>query len=162
MSCTEIYMFNKEGNAELYDDVYNAWRGAMAIWTILNQKYLHKRFNLSMEFIERVWKLADDPNTSIADKIVLLTTFDRYVIKKEDIPTVIECFRHDDYEDTSLSEQAEILQSLYDNDDCIAVGWNQNDINCNNWGTYHKGKPYNIFKGKEHHYVFDEIPCVQS
>jgi len=155
-------MFDKMGNAELYAEIENAWRGAMAVWMKLNHKYIHRQFSFSKECMKNVWNLAGNKDVSIADKVVLFTTFDRYIIKKEDIPTVVECFKQKGYKDTSLSEQAEVIQSLYENDDCIAVGWNQNSINYNTWDTFHNGKPYNIFKGKEHHYIFDEISYIHS
>ncbi len=40
MSSTEIFGFDKEGNAFGQADVNNAWRGAMAIWRILEERYL--------------------------------------------------------------------------------------------------------------------------
>ena len=37
MSCTEIFGFDKNGDAYYYDSVENAWRGGMAIWHYLLQ-----------------------------------------------------------------------------------------------------------------------------
>lgn len=40
MSTVEVYAFNTKGDAFLYGEVGNAWAGAMAIWSILENKYL--------------------------------------------------------------------------------------------------------------------------
>lgn len=40
MSATEIFAFDKEGNASLYANAKNAWRGAMAVWGELESRYL--------------------------------------------------------------------------------------------------------------------------
>ena len=40
MSCTEIYAFDLEGNARLYGEVRNSWRGSMAVWCILENRHL--------------------------------------------------------------------------------------------------------------------------
>ena len=40
MSYTEIYAVNKNGDVEEYEDIQNAWRGAMAVWNILEERYL--------------------------------------------------------------------------------------------------------------------------
>ena len=40
MSYTEIYAFDKNGNAYMFGEVQNSWRGAMKVWTELEKKYL--------------------------------------------------------------------------------------------------------------------------
>ena len=40
MSVTEIYVFRKDGFARYYAGIRNAWRGAIAIWSFLEEKYL--------------------------------------------------------------------------------------------------------------------------
>lgn len=40
MSYTEIYGFKKDGTAFLAGEIKNAWRGAPAIWGILEERYL--------------------------------------------------------------------------------------------------------------------------
>ena len=37
MSYTEIYGFDKSGDAYMQEEVQNAWRGAMAVWSILEE-----------------------------------------------------------------------------------------------------------------------------
>lgn len=153
MSYTEIYSFNKKGNPILCGEVKNAWRGAMKIWEILSNKYLpNDDFTFSSSYMKKVCDLSEQ-NIDRVDKIILFTTFDNYLIKKEDIPIIVECFNHNDYKDTSLKEQADIIQSLQDDEDCIAIGWNHNSINANNWVT----KKYNVLRDNKHYFIFDEI-----
>lgn len=40
MSCTEIYAFDQAGFPHLYGEVYNSWRGAMAVWHIMEERHL--------------------------------------------------------------------------------------------------------------------------
>lgn len=40
MSYTEIFAFNKEGNAYMAGMARNSWRGAMMIWNIMEERHL--------------------------------------------------------------------------------------------------------------------------
>ena len=172
MSCTEIYGFDKSGNAYYYEEVKNAWRGAMAVWQELEKKYLPPYYSkyahietsrctsFDEEAMKEIWNLAEQPNVSMHDKICLCTTFDKILVKKDDIFKVVEAFRNFEG-DTSLSEQADILEEMYKDDDCIAVGWNQTSINCDTWENYKyneekdEREPYNCINDKEHEWLFD-------
>ena len=179
MSNTEIFGFDKEGNAYLAGEVKNAFRGAMAIWRILEEKYLppidneytqalEKSFGIkysrcsSEDTIQEVWALQNSDKLSIEEKIVLFSTFDKMLVKKEDIPKVINAFISFEGE-TSLKEQAEILQDLLESDNCIAVGWNENSVVIDNWVNYSydeendRAIPYNCLKQNEHYWLFDEL-----
>ena len=172
MSYTEIYGFDKNGDAYYYDSVKNAWRGGMAIWQYLEKKYLppyyskyahietSRCFSMDSEAMKDIWQLANNERVSEIDKICLLTTFDNVLVRKEDMPKVIEAFRCFDGE-TSLKEQADILEDMVNNDDCIAVGWNQTSINGDTWENYkyneEKGdyEPYNCIDYTDHEWLFD-------
>ncbi len=195
MSTTEIYGFDEEGYAYFVGETKNAWFGAMAIWGILEKRYLPPyipdyvkycnwyRADMSYEEIVRrngfepsrtfptlgkdnptqeIWDLADNENVSVTDKIVLFTTFDRCLVKKADIPKVIEAFLSFVGE-TSLKEQADILQQAFDDAHCIAVGWNQTSVNSKTWGSYGYDEksdehvPYNCLTQNEHYWLFDEL-----
>lgn len=190
MSYTEIFGFNKNGDAYLKSEVKNAWRGGMAIWRFLEQKYLppfipdyaKQRGCSTVEDCEKylgyrpsrcssmqttplqaIWDLEERDDVSITDKICLFTTFDNCLIKKEDIPRVIEAFRAFEGE-TSLKEQADVLEQLYADEDCIAVGWNQTSVNYDSWGTFggydeekDESIPYNCLTGTQHYWLFDEL-----
>ena len=40
MSYTEIYAFDKAGLPRLYGEVRNSWRGARAVWNIMEERHL--------------------------------------------------------------------------------------------------------------------------
>lgn len=173
MSYTEIYGFDKNGDAYYYDSVGNAWRGGMAIWQYLEKKYLppyyskyahiktSRCYSMDNEAMKDIWQLANDERVSEVDKICLLTTFDNVLVKKEDIPKVIEAFRSFDGE-TSLKEQADILEDMANDDDCIAVGWNQTSVNADTWenDSYNaetdEAIPYNCLTQNKHGWLFHD------
>lgn len=190
MSYTEIFGFDKEGNAYSYGEVKNAFRGAMAIWSILEDKYLPpfipeyakamgiktiedaervlgyktSRCTAIMEDgpIKEVWNLADNKEVSEVDRICLLSTFDRSLVKRENLVRLIKAFRAF-VGDTSLKEQADIIEEMMKDENCIAVGWNQTSVNCDTWESYSYDEendetvPYNCLKQAEHYWVFDEL-----
>lgn len=197
MSYTEIYSFDKQGVAHLYGEVHNAFRSGMAIWRFLESKYLPpflpdyvkcmgctsakqfadkfgyvpSRTSPTMDesnVIQEIWDLYKDSKVSWADKICLYTTFDGCLVKKKDIPQVIEAFRAFEG-DTSLKEQAEVLERLIVDENCIAVGWNQTSVNGTTWdncGGYDEENeqpiPYNCLTGDKHFWLFDHMEEVSK
>lgn len=178
MSYTEIYKFKKNGDAELFAEVKNAFRGAMAIWVNIEKRYLPKYVpewamgdtsqdysrTSNIDDIKEIWDLFSNDKISVTDKIVLGTTFDNVIVMKEDLPKIIESFRNFEGE-TSLKEQADLIETAYKNDDdLIAVAWNQTSVIGDAWETDEFGVdenglqyyvPYNLFKHDKHWNLFD-------
>lgn len=185
MSYTEMFKFDKQGNAKLFAETKNAWRGAMAIWNYLEETYLpayrpsyvpesvpdsevedycgYKPTRCSAllnqnEALQEVWNLSFSPDIAEEDKIVLYTTFDRCLVKKANFPAVIKAFRAFKGV-TSLPEQAQVLEQLLQDEDCIAVGWNQTSINSDSWGNYsydeetEEDVPYNCLHRRKHYWI---------
>ena len=151
MSYVEIFKFDKKGDSEGYGEVKNSWLGAMAVWEILGKKYCGhgtSMFNISQ--MKRIWNLVDNKSVPLHERIVLFTTLDKCLFKKEDIPKVVDAFRKFDG-NTNLKEQADILDDLYKEDDCIAVGFHQNSCSCEQWYEY------NCLSGTGHFWLFDEL-----
>lgn len=125
MSQTIIFAFDKEGNSEEYGYTKNAWRGAMAVWDIMGKRHLGVGVSLFNESaMKQIWGLMDDKRVPMNERIVMGTTLDRCLVRNDEIPKVIEAFK--DFEgETSLKEQADILQEIYDSGDFTAVGWHQ-------------------------------------
>jgi hypothetical protein len=167
MSCTEIIKFDKKGESSLAGKVKNGIRGSFAVWNYLSHKYLGRQFSIfgKPSEQEEVWSLFEDDRLSEDEKIILGTTFDYVLIKKEDIPRVIEAFSALDEKEVgrvvkewrenpieiSLPEQIEILKNLLADEDCIAIGWHQTNVSCDMWYDY------NCVTGNEHWYLFDEL-----
>ena len=169
MSSTIIYTFDKNGTAYLYAIVKNAWRGAMAVWRELEKRHL-KPFRTGYSRMaafwdenaaKEIWNLASREDIPLHERIVLHTTFDKCLVKAEDIPKVIDAFRKFGG-DTSLPEQAYILEKLPQG--TIAVGWNQTSVTCEDWsnfGGYDEENdasiPYNCLTMDKHYWLFDEL-----
>lgn len=111
--------------------------------------------------MQEVWDLWQNPDIPTDERIVLMTTFDHVLVKREDLPRVINAFNTFKGKTANIEAQAMILETLYENDNCIAVGWNQTSINAKSWGTYYPGDdectPYNCLNGADHWYLFDDL-----
>lgn len=178
MSYTEIYKFKKDGSAIMFAETKNAFRGAMAIWDILDKKYLppffpewaksvgkadkqYYRSSDGTEGLKEVWALYDSGKISETDKIVLGTTFDNVIVMKEDLPKVIEAFRNFEGE-TSLKEQADILEQELKHGEFLAIAWNQTSVNAGVWQSNERDEdenylPYNILTMNEHWNLFEPV-----
>ena len=112
MSYIEIFKFDENGNSESFGTVNNTWLGAMRVWDVLGKKYCgHGAPIFDMVQMEAIWNLVNDKSVTHDEKIVLGTTFDKCLVKKEDIPKVIDAFRKFDIDgNTNLNEQADILE----------------------------------------------------
>jgi hypothetical protein len=180
MSYTEIYAFGKNGKVVDSRDIRNAWRGAMAVWRILEKKYLpslqkpiwagindkEDYWSRTSDFtghgLKEIWSLADDKRLIKNEKIVLLSTFDKVLIKKENIKIVIKAFKAFN-ENTNLNEQAEAIEELLKSNKIIAIGFNQTSVNGDTWENYNynekkeESSSYNCLKQKDHWWLFDDI-----
>lgn len=187
MSYTEIFKFNKVGDAESVAEIRNAHRGAMSIWIILEEKYLpslpqptwanhvtdDRKYwsrTSSALFLEEgdhpmapIWKLFDDDRMSRKEKIVLGSTFDNVIVLKKNLKELVEAFESFEGE-TSLIEQANELKKLL-NEDIEAIGFNQTSVIGDTWtnkGGFDEETeeylPYNILKEEGQHWeLFKEI-----
>ena len=179
MSYTEIYKFKKNGDAECFSEVRNSWRGAMAIWDILDKKYLppfmpawavalgdtdkeyFRSSDIMVKSIEEVWGLSLKEGVSKIDKICLRSTFDNVVVSKENLPELLKAFREFKGE-TSLKEQADAIeQELKTDPELLAIAWNQTSINGGAWQSDEMDEdgnylPYNLLKESKHWLMFSD------
>jgi hypothetical protein len=179
MSYTELFKFKKNGDAEDLGEVHNAWRGAMAVWKIMEDRYLppympewargdtSKTYSRTSGFgednpLKEVWALGTREDVSEVDKIAMGTTYDNVIVSRENIQKVIDSFNAFEGE-TSLPEQAKLLEEALKDEDMIAVSWNQTSVCGDNWtniGGYNEEEdeytPYNILKQDEHWELFQE------
>ena len=195
MSCTEIYGFDKDGNAFLYDAVPNAWRGAMSVWKRMEKRYLPRyiprwmkaswKYRESMtdeeiidafdylpsrltsvdrEATDEIWALFENDSVDIGDRVVLGTTLDNVLVRKNELDAVARAFEvFEEEPETSLPEQAVILRKMMEDENIIAVGWNQTSINADSWESPSADEetneciPYNCLTGTKHWWLFDEL-----
>lgn len=157
MSYTEIFIFNRYGKSSSYAKMQNSWRGAMEVWKILGEKYIGQEVtSFQIDRFQKIWDLVDNPEVPVEERIVLFTTLDGCLTRRNNLLQVIKAFRGF-RGDTSLPEQADILEEIYNTvENCMAVGWHQNSISCDKW--HH----YNCIRKKEHFFLFDELKLEES
>lgn len=185
MSYTEIYAFKKDGNAIFLGETKNSWRGAMSIWRIMEERYLtplskpywmlqedydkngYSRcgavsFGKEPNPIKEIWDLFVEEKVSRVDKIVLGTTFDKIIVMRENVEETIKAFQAFEGE-TSLTEQSEIIKKIFEDDECIAIAWNQTSVCGDTWLNYggydeetEEEIPYNILTMEDHGDLFDD------
>ena len=184
MSHTTIFVFDENGNAEDYEEINNSWRGAMAIWTFLEEKYLPqfrpkyvpedipdflieefchfkpKRTGSDISDMQDIWELVNSPEVDVVDKICLATTFDSMVVRIEEIDRIIEAFQAFQG-NSSLREQADTLERIKNEGKFVAIAWNQTSVCEFPWAVYDEEEdtcePYNLYKGSKHCFLFDEL-----
>lgn len=173
---TELFGLTKNSVISI-GDVSNAWRGAMAIWSFLEEKYLPPYrpswympglgFEPSRcadsKSMQEIWDLSKSPKLTKAEKIVLCSTFDNVLAKVSSINKVLAAFREFEGE-TSLKEQANLIEAaIKENPDLIAIGWNQTSVNGDTWASdnYDEEKDeylgYNLETGKRHWFLIEEL-----
>ena len=111
----------------------------------------------------QIWDLFENESISMDDRIVLGTTLDRVLVRRNEIGKVIHAFRN--FQGiTNLKEQTDILSKLMQDESISAVGWNQTSVNADTWMTAgglsdnDEGRlPYNYQKQDDHWWLFDEL-----
>ena len=182
MSYTEINKFDKTGNAVRIGRVKNAWRGAMRVWDYIDETYLepykptwaiglyknepNKRFHRTsdQDEIKKVWAQFNSEKITHSDNIILGSTFDHVVVLKESLPELIKIFRESAIENSSLSEQADIIEEeLKADPELLGICWNHTSVNQDGWIDFKQGKyddesePYNLLTDTKHWNLFDDL-----
>lgn len=89
-------------------------------------------FNLNNQ---EFWDLFYDSRLSLDERIVLGSTYDFVLVKKEDLSQLIKAQKKVfaemkiEYPTSALKEEYELLESIM-NDDFYAIGWHRNNISC--------------------------------
>ena len=168
MSYTEIYGIKNNGEVAFVNETKNAWRGAMHVWNRLCEKYEIK--GAMFGGFQELWKMANTGALADFENTVLKSTFDNVVVKKEEIPMLLEAFREYDkhFPESSLVEQAEIIENeILNDDEFMGVCWNQTSVNRNPWlietepteddeeeeEDDSESAPYNILSGEKHWFL---------
>ena len=99
--------------------------------------------------MKEIWNLCDDKSVDINDRICLWTTFDFSVLKREDIPIVVNAMKHFCCKGI-FDKQIKVLENLYKDTDCFAVAWNQTSVNTAYWTPCYNDceedeVPFNLF-----------------
>lgn len=172
MSRTEIYRLGEHPGA--LGETQNAWRSAMQVWNYVAQKYCDmERFPLmgNDEASWRVWHAWKLPAMPEHEKIVLLSTLDKATVQGVNRDRLVEAFRKYAYEhgsaNTSIGEQADIIQDAEDTSDDDVIAWNQTSV-CTFWGYVDDpDNPdewafYDPSKSSEHWDIFDALSKLNA
>lgn len=168
MSYTTLYLVPEEGEVESYAEFKNAFQGSFNVWSEMGKSYLGME-NVSFVNMKPVWNLFKDGKVLLNDRIVLASTFDWIMVKREHLSVVVDAM--DDfskrYESGHLPEQAEKLRELAHDESCYAACWCQTSVVGDMWErvdaeeeeTY---RMYDISRDTDHWFLFDDMPLPEE
>jgi hypothetical protein len=170
MSYTTLHLV-KEGGIENYREFANSWGGAMFIWDSLCKRYFPGQVPYTLIFgggTENLWGLAQRKDVALNDRVVLMTTFDRAMVRKEnllDLANRFEQFVKDHPNPSvvcSLPDQAVAMRKIAAEQDCVGVCWTQTSVSGDVWYVGDELgesglRPYDIAKDKGHFFVYDDL-----
>lgn len=167
MSYTELFKVNLKGDIEIYQEFHNSHRGAMLVWKNMCERYLPDTdfFSLFRD-LSPVWALWKNKTVDTSDRIVMAATFDRVMVKKQDLQRVVDAMRSygERYEDPgTIPQQADAIEKLITDDDCQAICWNQTSVNADAWVTRGESEDlqdYNINRDSGHWFLFQEFDNI--
>ncbi len=130
---------------------------------VLRLGYVPTRLSLTFDGntpADDICELIDDPSVPRDERIVLMTTFNKVLVKREHFEEIIKAFRSFGGQ-TSLPKQADILEELLKDNGCIAAGWSQSNGSGSFWNAWNNDgettTPYNCLTQNEHVWLFDEL-----
>lgn len=166
MSTTNIYKVQSNGDIVLHEEISNSWAGGMHVWTTLSKA--HGFDDTLLTGFSQIFKLFNNKSKKLKkwEWITIGTTSDRVWVQKKDFPEVIKAFRDYDshYPNSNLPKQAQVIEKLQQDPDCIGVAWAQTSV-CDDVWDYDWIEndddtetliPYNVFKGDEHWDLFED------
>lgn len=172
MSHTELYRVRADGLIEPADRFGSAWHGAPIVWGKLAEKYLGRNsaaWMLDPRLLRRLWGLADDPAVSRAERITLLSTFDRVLCEAARFSELNWAFdeflkEHDPLGRSHCSLMAQaivILRQTWSYPGVLGVGWRQTSVTDCPWVVYDEetdeDRPYDINRDKGHWWLFERF-----
>lgn len=179
MSRTELYIVKEDGELFIYKEFSNSHRGAALLWDNLIKKYLNSSYGKLMfsdKEMDKLWRLDRDLNIPRELRVLLISTFDKMLIKKENLPLFIEAInktinkKH--FEETGhFKDYPEAMNEILKMKDVVAIAWNQTSICSGVWNKYDKcphckhytiERSYNIYKDKEHDFLFEYLNEIES
>lgn len=176
MSYTTLFKVPERGEIEEYAEFENSWLGAYTVWTEMAKRYLDwDVLPMSREGdMKPLWDLTKADRVLLNDRIVLATTFDQVMVRRENLAVVVAAMadfaqRH---KPGHLPQQAEALRVLAADESCYAVCWNQTGVNGDAWrepsgemdeyGDDEVYRMYDLAKDTNHWFLFDDVPLPET
>lgn len=176
MSYTTLYMAPASGELVEITDFRNAFGSAAFVWCVCAREFFGHRHEYSWlsdrELRRKIWMLADDASVPMFVRITMGTTFDRVMVKRENLGRVAQAFR--DFvaayppgdSACSLIHQADVLEGLIDTEECFAVCWNQTSVGdtwtvrdggCEECGEGAVDRLYDLSRDTGHWFLFEKL-----
>jgi len=165
MSYTTLYKVPESGEIVVSREFHNAFRGGYLIWENLAKRYLGVNsvaLLLLHDGMEDVWKLAERGDVPWAHKVALMTTFDGVMVRRENLPRLIDAleqYARDFIDPGHIPEQIEALRELVDDEDCFAACWQQTSVT-SAWSVSlpnDETRMYDVSRDTWHWFLFDEV-----
>ncbi len=160
MSYVEIYSVKPNGEVVGAFEVRNAMAGALFIWEHLREKYgVGSAFNY-----DPLWKLFTDDRMDLADKIVLGLTFDKVIIKRENLPPTVHALQKfiSIHSTPTLVGIVDALAKLAEDPECMGVCFNHTSVAASYWEKWDEetdqGRHYDLNADPGHWFLYDELP----
>ena len=175
MSYCSIYIIDKDGSAREYRMFSNSWGGAARIWSALWDHYVrdpNKEYDSWMHGDQN--KLWDLPKSlvqkgCITPAIVLISTFDRAIVKREKLSDFTAALRQFDKQYPVEFDTANHLPTWADTIDeiaikepeCIGIGFFQTSVAEDLWYEEDQDTgeaiPYNVLSDNRHFSVYKHL-----
>jgi len=171
MSHTTIHKITEDGNMSSGIELRNAWRGAMFIWTEIGKAHLEEAktpFWSALLDSESVWGLFTDERLSQMERAVLGSTFDKVMVKRENLPKFVGHLRefaqkYDAENSSSLLEQASAIEKLLEMTDTYAIAWTQTSVAGDVWWVWDDddedfNRYYDYTRDEGHWFLYESEP----
>ncbi len=157
MTYQTLYKVTKNGDVEHVKNYNNSFLGAYLVWDKISRKYIDKDDPVPVAGdLQPVWDLWKNPQVPLCERVLMLATFDNIMLRKENFGAFIDAMGKCDRGLTGhFYQNAKAIKEMLNDDDCIAVCWNQTSVNADAWQT--DGRPYNVNVDSEHWFLFDDL-----
>lgn len=180
MASTMIYYSDLAGDFQRGPTVEHGWGFAPAIWKSFAERYLgmsedrYYRCHRSEEAMWQIWNLSLDPALPFEDRVTMSATFDRAVVRRRELHTLVRCFRATARWmslPNNLEDQAKLLMEMSKDLSILAVGWYAYSVSedlwvvpspavcptCGRSSDEDEKVLYNLFRDQSHFFLFDEL-----
>lgn len=168
MSYTTLYKVCQDGCVIEHSRYRNSHQAAMLVWDNMARKYLGQPASKYMldQQMQCVWNLWKNPDVHESERILMAATFDQVMVKRENFQRLIDAIRECGCLFAGhFYQQVRAVVSFRDDNDCIAICWQQTSVARPAWQVYgdddeEEGRQYNIFEDEGHWFLFGELPKV--
>ena len=169
MSYTTLYLVPESGEIRTYREYHNASRFAWLVWDTMSKLYLHKGAiefmisgNHADDALQPVWDLWKNPNVPMNHRLVMASTFDRVMVRRENLPRLADAYEQ---YSKAVKDPGHILtmvndlRSLANDPACLAACWCQTSVSSDAWRVRESleddSRLYDVSLDNDHWFLFD-------